>query len=136
MLTRQLRWKPQLRRKLWHFAWRWETRCCVWPGAYRRLASWGRYPKPLSISICSAAPWEEDWGTHKPSITQIERHYILNLISPELNLEKLQHITTSRVSPAFKIKWLEYFNSSASTREACKLPPRPINEEKLGKFPG
>ena len=68
------------------------------------------------------------------SVTQIERHYTLNSLSPELNLEKLQLIATSKVSPAWKIKWLEYFNSSASTHEARKLPPKPINEERLINF--
>ena len=67
-------------------------------------------------------------------VTQIERHYTLNSLSPELNLEKLQLIATSKVSPAWKIKWLEYFNSSASTREARRLPPKPINEERLINF--
>ena len=69
-----------------------------------------------------------------PSVTQIERHYTLNSLSPELNLEKLQLIATSKASPAFKIKWLEYFNSSAATREARRLPPKPINEERLANF--
>ena len=69
-----------------------------------------------------------------PSVTQIERHYTLNSLSPELTLEKLQLIATSRASPAFKIKWIEYFNSSASTREARRLPPKPINEERLANF--
>ena len=65
---------------------------------------------------------------------QIARHYTLNSIAPELNLEKLQLIATAKASPASKIKWLEYFNSSASTREARKLPVKPTNEEKLQSF--
>jgi hypothetical protein len=66
--------------------------------------------------------------------SQIARHYSLNSIAPELNLEKLQLIATAKSSPASKIKWLEYFNSSASTREARKLPAKPTNEEKLQAF--
>ena len=68
------------------------------------------------------------------SVTHIERHYTLNSLAPELNLEKLQLIATSKASPVFKIKWLEYFNSSASTREACMLPTKPITEDKLVNF--
>jgi hypothetical protein len=75
-----------------------------------------------------------DLGTHNLSTSQIERHYTLNSLLLELNLEKLQLIATSRASPAFKIKWLEYFNSSASTREARRLPPKPINDDKLAIF--
>jgi hypothetical protein len=70
------------------------------------------------------------------SCSQIARHYTLNSINPELNLEKLQLIATAKASPASKIKWLEYFNSSMSTREARKLPPKPTNEEKLQSFLG
>jgi hypothetical protein len=66
--------------------------------------------------------------------SQIARHYSLNSITPELNLEKLQLIATAKASPASKIKWLEYFNSSAFTREARKLPTKPTNEEKLQSF--
>ncbi len=66
--------------------------------------------------------------------SQIARHYTLNSIAPELNLEKLQLIATAKASPASKIKLLEYFNSSASTREARKLPIKPTNEEKLHAF--
>ena len=65
---------------------------------------------------------------------QIERHYTLNALSPELTLEKLQLIATSKASPLSKIKWLEYFNSSAATREARKLPPKLINEDRLAQF--
>jgi hypothetical protein len=68
--------------------------------------------------------------------SQIARHYTLNSINPELNLEKLQLIAIAKASPASKIKWLEYFNSSVSTREARKLPPKPTNEEKLQAFLG
>ena len=68
------------------------------------------------------------------TVSQIARHYTLNSIAPELNLEKLQLIATAKASPASKIKWLEYFNSSASTREARKLPTKPTNEEKLQAF--
>ena len=67
---------------------------------------------------------------------QIARHYTLNSINPELNLEKLQMIATAKASAASKIKWLEYFNSSLSTREARKLPPKPSNEDKLQAFLG
>jgi hypothetical protein len=49
-------------------------------------------------------------------------------------MEKLQLIVTAKVSAAYKVKWLEYLNSSASTREARKLPPKPTNEEKLVAF--
>jgi hypothetical protein len=66
--------------------------------------------------------------------SQIARHYTLNSIAPELNLEKLQLIATAKASPASKIKWLEYFNSSSSTREARKLPTKPTNEDKLQAF--
>jgi hypothetical protein len=66
--------------------------------------------------------------------SQIARHYTLNSINLELNLEKLQLIASAKTSPSSKIKWLEYFNSSASTREARKLPPKPTNEEKLQAF--
>ena len=65
---------------------------------------------------------------------QILRHYTLNSIAPELNLEKLQLIATAKASPASKMKWLEYFNAFAPTREACKLPTKPTNEEKLQSF--
>ena len=65
---------------------------------------------------------------------QIARHYTLNSIAPELNLEKLQLIATAKASVASKIKWLEYFNSSASTREARKIPTKPTNEDKLQAF--
>ena len=75
-----------------------------------------------------------NFDSDKPIVTQIERHYTLNSLSPELNLEKLQLIATSKASPASKIKWLEYFNSSASTREARRLPAKPITEEKLAFF--
>jgi hypothetical protein len=68
------------------------------------------------------------------SVSQIGRHYTLNSITPELNMEKLQLIVTAKVSAAYKVKWLEYLNSSASTREARKLPPKPTNEEKLVAF--
>ena len=68
--------------------------------------------------------------------SQIARHYTLNSITPELNLEKLQLIATAKASPSSKIKWLEYFNSSLSTREARKLPTKPTNEEKLQAFLG
>ena len=40
------------------------------------------------------------------SVTQIERHYTLKSLLPDLNLEKLQLIATSRASPAFKITLL------------------------------
>jgi hypothetical protein len=66
--------------------------------------------------------------------SQIACHYSLNSITLELNLEKLQLIATAKASPASKIKWLEYFNSSASTREARKLPAKPTNEDKLQAF--
>jgi hypothetical protein len=66
--------------------------------------------------------------------TQIARHYTLYSIAPELNLEKLQLIATAKTSLASKIKWLEYFNSSTSTREARKVPTKPTNEEKLQAF--
>ena len=66
--------------------------------------------------------------------SQIARHYTLNSIAPEFNLEKLQLIATAKASPASKIKWLEYFNSSASTCEARRLPIKPTNEEKLHAF--
>jgi hypothetical protein len=46
----------------------------------------------------------------------------------------LQLIATAKASPSSKIKWLEYFNSFASTREARKLPTKPTNEEKLQAF--
>lgn len=75
-----------------------------------------------------------NFDSDKPIVTQIERHYTLNSLSPELNLEKLQLIATSKASPASKIKWLEYLNSSASTREARRLPAKPITEEKLAFF--
>ena len=65
---------------------------------------------------------------------QIGRHYTLNSITPELTIEKLQMIVTAKATPATKVKWLEYMNSSASTREARKLPPKPANEEKLAAF--
>ena len=68
------------------------------------------------------------WGS------QIARPYTLNSLAPELNLEKLQLIATAKASPASKIKLLEYFNSSASTREARRLPTKPTNEEKLHAF--
>jgi hypothetical protein len=68
------------------------------------------------------------------NVSQIARHYTLNSIAPELNLEKLQLIATAKSSPASKIKWLEYFNSSASTREARKLPTKPTNADKLQAF--
>lgn len=46
-------------------------------------------------------------------------------------MEKLQLMVTAKASAAAKIKWLEFFNSSAATREARKIPPKPVNEEKL-----
>jgi hypothetical protein len=64
----------------------------------------------------------------------MERHYANNSISPELNLEKLQLIATSRASPIFKIKWLQYTNASAATREARRVPAKPVTEEKLSIF--
>ena len=62
---------------------------------------------------------------------QVERHYSLNSSNTELTIEKLQLIVTARATAAAKIQWLEYFNSSAATREARKIPPKPVNEEKL-----
>ena len=41
------------------------------------------------------------------SVTHIERHYTLNSLSPDLNLQNLQLIATSRASPAFKITLLK-----------------------------
>jgi len=58
----------------------------------------------------------------------------MNSLSPELTLEKLQLIATAKASPPSKIRWLEFFNSSAATREARRLPPKPINEERLSSF--
>lgn len=58
----------------------------------------------------------------------------MNASNPELTLEKLQLIATAKASSNFKIKWLEYFNSSPSTREARRLPPKSVNEDKLGIF--
>lgn len=58
----------------------------------------------------------------------------MNSLSPELTLEKLQLIATAKASSASKIKWLGYFNSLASTREARRLPPKSINEERLITF--
>lgn len=49
-------------------------------------------------------------------------------------MEKLQLIATAKATPSSKIKWLQYFNSSASTREARRLPPKLINEDKLATF--
>jgi hypothetical protein len=49
-------------------------------------------------------------------------------------MEKLQLIVIAKAAAASKVKWLEYLNSSASTREARKLPPKPTNEEKLAAF--
>ena len=65
---------------------------------------------------------------------QIERHFSLNSTTPELNLEKLQLIVTAKASTSFKIKWLEYLNSSVATREARRVPPKTITEEKLSLF--
>ena len=74
------------------------------------------------------------YSTKSLHVSQIGRHYSLNSITPELNIEKLQLIVTAKASSATKVKWLEYFNSSASTREARKLPPKPTTEEKLSVF--
>ena len=49
-------------------------------------------------------------------------------------MEILQLIVTAKASAASKVKWLEYFNSFASTREARKLPTKPTNEERLCSF--
>lgn len=52
----------------------------------------------------------------------------------ELTLEKLQLIATAKASPSSKIKWLQFFNASPATREARRLPPKLINEERLTIF--
>ncbi len=64
---------------------------------------------------------------------QIERHWSHNAV-PELTLEKLQLIATATVEPRHKVKWLNWMNASTYTREACRFPPRPVNEDKLASF--
>jgi len=64
---------------------------------------------------------------------QIERHWSL-YSSPELTLKKLQMIATANVSPVYKVRWLQWMNTSAPTREARRFPPRPVNEDKLMQF--
>ena len=62
---------------------------------------------------------------------QVERHYSSNTTNTELTMEKLQLIVTAKASSTAKIRWLQFFNSSAATREARKIPPKPVNEDRL-----
>ena len=43
-------------------------------------------------------------------------------------------IATSSVSPNHKVKCLKWMNASGPSREARRVPPRPVNEEKLQLF--
>ena len=40
-------------------------------------------------------------------------------------------IATANVTPNHKVKWLKWMNASGPSREARRVPVRPVNEEKL-----
>lgn len=64
---------------------------------------------------------------------QVERHWSTNEFA-EMTLEKLQMVATCNVTAAHKTKFLQWWNSSAPSREARKFPPKPVSENLLGPF--
>ena len=53
---------------------------------------------------------------------------------PEMTLEKLQMVGTSKMTGKHKTDILKWWNSSGLTQEARKLPPKPVSELHLPQF--
>jgi hypothetical protein len=66
-------------------------------------------------------------------LRKVEKHWSANEV-PEMTLEKLQMVATCNTSPFHKTKFLKWWNSSMLTRDAMRLPPRPVSETLLGPF--
>ena len=43
-------------------------------------------------------------------------------------------IAMTSVNPNHRVKWLKWMNASGPSREARRVPPCPVNEEKLQLF--
>ena len=66
-------------------------------------------------------------------LLQIKHHWSLFTV-PELTLEKLQMIATANVPAKYKVRRLRWMNAYVPSQEARRLPPRPMNEDKLLVF--
>jgi hypothetical protein len=64
-------------------------------------------------------------------MVQIETHYALQSLVPEMLLDKLQLIATSSTNAAMKVQWLIWWNSSTPTRAAKKFLEAPVGIDKL-----
>ncbi len=53
---------------------------------------------------------------------------------PEMTLDKLQLIATTNVPPHFKIRWLQWWNSSIATREALHFLPKGFSNKELDSW--
>lgn len=51
-----------------------------------------------------------------------------------MTLEKLQSIATASASPPFKVRWLEYWNSSPHSCQAVYFPAKGFTEKELDSF--
>jgi hypothetical protein len=65
------------------------------------------------------------------SMVQIETHYALQSLVPEMLLDKLQLIATSSTNAAMKVQWLIWWNSSTSIWVARKFLEALVGEDKL-----
>jgi hypothetical protein len=72
--------------------------------------------------------FSNDW--HHMTFIQITRHWSNNE-KPEMTLEKLQSISTASAAPHFKIRWLEFWNSSLHSRQAVHFPAKGVTERDL-----
>jgi hypothetical protein len=72
--------------------------------------------------------FSNDW--HHMTFIQITRHWSNNE-KPEMTLEKLQSISTASAAPHFKVRWLEFWNSSLHSRQAVHFPAKGVTERDL-----
>ena len=52
----------------------------------------------------------------------------------EISLEKLQIVATTAVEPKYKLRWLQWWNSSKNVRKDLKFPKYPTGKDTLKKW--
>ena len=66
--------------------------------------------------------------------TQINNHYNVN-INPNMTIEKLQKVATSRVMAEYKACWLRWWNSSRSIHQGNHFPAKtPFKDKTFDAF--
>lgn len=62
------------------------------------------------------------------SLLQVNRHFDVYQMKPEMTLEKLQLIATAKVGATFKGRWCRWWNLSKGSRQEYNFPASPASD--------